>query len=467
MRAWVPSSGQVTARDPDGDDLSYKIVSGNVGGAFKINDKGIISLARDALDFDETPRFNLTVRAEDENGARDTAKVAITVKDVAPPPSDEPLYELGQGTFHGRGRTVDPITLSDDFTIMGRIEFKEKRLIDARDALVGDGNYANGNDLNFYGGKFRLYSSDASPRDVVVSKTIAEDGSDSHYAIVRKDGITKLFIDGKLEDTSRKVWDADFVVSKIGAGVQDNGLGGTIRDLQIYDKALTNGEVRDTATAGVNKPTIEETPPVKETPIPAEPIDEEASVVIPDTNDLAEAVFSILGQTEITGSNSIVHVAPSRKFDMKEASISMFFEADNVSGTKGLLSKDAEGYGGGDHLRARIENGNLIVRFQNEDRDDIDINAGRVKANQEYHLGITFGDRGAEVFLDGDLVGSDRKFEMDWLNNAQYLHIGGDGSSQASGSRNAKNAFDGTISNVMIFDEQLAAGDFADIANFS
>ncbi|MEL6523572.1 MAG: LamG-like jellyroll fold domain-containing protein, partial [Pseudomonadota bacterium] len=387
------------------------------------------------------------------------------------PTDATPIYTLSQKSFSGTPTTINPITLRGDFTIMGTIEFKEDRPIDNRDSLVGDGNYWNGNDLNFYDGKFRLYSS--GKKDVVVADTVAEEGGEAHYAIVRKDGITKLFVNGQLEDKATTTWNANFVISEIGGGVQDGGLGGTISDLKIYNEFLTNKEVAAAAeaslgssAAGGSSGNVQADTGSSDDTADDNSSDDSGGNSSDDSGsnsnssssvDLSDAVFTMLGQTEFSGTNSIVSVAPSGDLRVDEATISMFFEADNVSGTKSLLSKDATGYSGGDHLRARIENGELIVRFQNEDGDDIDISAGNVSANKEYHLGITFGDWGARVFLDGELVGFDKEFDMDWLDNIQYLHVGGDGSAQSSGSKTATNPFDGTISDLIIFDDQYGA----------
>ncbi|MEO1306354.1 MAG: family 16 glycosylhydrolase [Pseudomonadota bacterium] len=362
-------------------------------------------------------------------------------------PDTAPIYELSEANFSGSPKSINKITLSGDFTIMGTIEFKEDRPVDNHDSLVGGGNYWNGNDLNFHNGKFRLYSADANPRDVVVAETKAIEGSEAHYAIVRKDGITKLFVNGQLEDKATNVWNANFEITDIGGGVQTGGLGGTIRDLKIFDEALTNADVATAATNGTSSNNQESDNPAPTTGLV----------------DMSSAVFSMLGQTEISGNNSIVKVAPSGALTVDEATIAMFFEADSVSGIKSLFTRDATGYADGDHLRARIENGELVVRFQNEDGDVVKINAGQIAVNELYHLAITFGDWGARVFLDGERVGLNKEFDMDWLDNEQYLHIGGDGSAQASGSRKAINPFDGTISDFMIFDDQFGAAKIAEV----
>lgn len=79
--------GAVSATDPDGDELSYSITSGNDEGAFSIantgNMAGTISVANgDLLDFETTPVFELMVEANDGNGGVTTASVTINLIDI-------------------------------------------------------------------------------------------------------------------------------------------------------------------------------------------------------------------------------------------------------------------------------------------------------------------------------------------------------------------------------------------------
>jgi len=85
--------GQVTATDPDpGTNLTYEITAGNTianwtGDAFAVNtSSGEITVAnRDALDFETTPVFTLTIRVSDDvpwNVLADTVDVTINLQDV-------------------------------------------------------------------------------------------------------------------------------------------------------------------------------------------------------------------------------------------------------------------------------------------------------------------------------------------------------------------------------------------------
>ena len=72
---------QVFATDEDGSDytISYSIIHGNAGDAFKINaTTGWIELAK-MLDGDTVDQYVLTIRAEDSGDFPRTAEVLVTI----------------------------------------------------------------------------------------------------------------------------------------------------------------------------------------------------------------------------------------------------------------------------------------------------------------------------------------------------------------------------------------------------
>ncbi|XP_075213856.1 cadherin 99C [Lycorma delicatula] len=72
----------IQATDPENDQVSYSIISGNDLRQFAIDDKtGVISVIR-KLDREDLTRYQLIIKAEDEGGLSSTATVNIRVSDI-------------------------------------------------------------------------------------------------------------------------------------------------------------------------------------------------------------------------------------------------------------------------------------------------------------------------------------------------------------------------------------------------
>ncbi len=76
--------GTVTATDPDGDPLTYSIISGNDLGAFAMNSSsGDLTVANEGhLNFDVNPVFSLMVEASDGNGGMTSVEITINLNDI-------------------------------------------------------------------------------------------------------------------------------------------------------------------------------------------------------------------------------------------------------------------------------------------------------------------------------------------------------------------------------------------------
>lgn len=100
--------GTVEATDANGDDLTFSIAAGNVGGAFAIDpDTGEITVAA-ALDYETTPSYTLTVVATDPGSLYGSASISIAVLDVPEvvlPPA--PALILGVGLPWSRAQPRD------------------------------------------------------------------------------------------------------------------------------------------------------------------------------------------------------------------------------------------------------------------------------------------------------------------------------------------------------------------------
>ena len=136
---------------------------------------------------------------------------------------------------------IAPLTLTGDFTISAWVNLQADQVVSSSDAIIGTGtSLANGQNLNFHNGKFRLYSG-YEERDVVIAETEAVAGDWAHYSVVRDGDTTSIYINGLLDATGTG-WTGDFTLDKIGAGAGAAGFSGQIDDLAIWDRALSEME---------------------------------------------------------------------------------------------------------------------------------------------------------------------------------------------------------------------------------
>ena len=78
----VKTIGDITARDANGDPLTYTIFSGNDDGIFTFDGNTLKTVAGKALDFETKPVHTLIVRVTDQYGLTGDAKVVVTLRDL-------------------------------------------------------------------------------------------------------------------------------------------------------------------------------------------------------------------------------------------------------------------------------------------------------------------------------------------------------------------------------------------------
>ena len=119
-----------------------------------------------------------------------------------------------------------------------------------------------------------------------------------------------------------------------------------------------------------------------------------------------------------------------------------------------MVAKDAKFFGDGGHFAAYIDRGDLIVRFQDESASSV-LRFDNLNAGLEYEVAALFGQDGIELYVDNVLIDEDASFGMDWLNNNEWLQVGGLGWGSNAGSNTFTNSFSGQITDVEIYDEKL------------
>ncbi len=169
----------------------------------------------------------------------------------------------------------------------------------------------------------------------------------------------------------------------------------------------------------------------------------------------AEAIYKQLEEVEFNGrTNSIVNLDHDASYELDEGTIAFTFNADDLHGRQGLISKDASYYeGGGNHITAMLNRDQLIFRFQDEDSDLI-FTVDNIEAGEDYDVQTWFGDGEVGLAVNGEVIGVE-EFDLDLNANQQNLQFGGLGWSSVDGGDKVSNAFDGTMSNMVILDEAI------------
>lgn len=153
-----------------------------------------------------------------------------------------------------------------------------------------------------------------------------------------------------------------------------------------------------------------------------------------------------------------VEVGHQDAMAIDEGSISLTFNADVTGWKRALISKDSSGTG--DAISAWIDNGTLIVRFQ-DGENTVSFTKEGIKTHTDYDLLITFDEEKVAVWLDDTLLG-EAAMDVDMSNSSDSLLIGAfNGKSSIGTTNNVQYFFDGTITDVMIYDTALTPAELA------
>ena len=84
-----------------------------------------------------------------------------------------------------------------------------------------------------------------------------------------------------------------------------------------------------------------------------------------------------------------------------------------------------------------------------------------IKANTDYDVLITFDEQKVKLWLNGTQVG-EANFDLDLSGNNEYLVLGGiNGQSTRGPTDKVASFFDGTISNLSVYDSVLTPTEFS------
>ncbi len=193
------------------------------------------------------------------------------------------------------------------------------------------------------------------------------------------------------------------------------------------------------------------------------------TVVVPDAVDVVPAptpeptpdagsVYHSAGTHTLDGhKGSVVTVASDKVAMADEGTISFSFNADSVHGGRGLISKGAAGHD--DDLSVWIQNGKLVVAFENDEGRSGSFSHSGIRAGTDYSVQVTYDEETVKAFVNGALVGT-KNFDLDMSGNDEALVVGAiNGSSRRGTTDHIRSIFDGKISDVAIYDHALTPED--------
>lgn len=184
-------------------------------------------------------------------------------------------------------------------------------------------------------------------------------------------------------------------------------------------------------------------------------VSKEALITEPDP------VFTLFGEDLVELSGRGGHFREYAHTDALETdagTISLTFNADTTGWKRGLISKDSAGTG--DAVSAWIDNGTLIVRFQ-DGANTVSFTKSGIETHVDYKLAISFDEEKVKVWLDGSLIG-EAAMDVDLSENGDALLIGAfNGKSSVGTTDNVQFFFDGTLSDIAIYDHALKPSELA------
>ncbi len=177
------------------------------------------------------------------------------------------------------------------------------------------------------------------------------------------------------------------------------------------------------------------------------------------------------GGLDFVGSNDYIAIAHSDDFLIDNGTISLWFNASNVSSRGELFSKDSQYADTGGHLTIYVESSRVKARMQ-DTSDGYSVSSGNaLQANIWYHLAFSWGSDGMKLYLDGLEVDTDPYTgglgtTSGGIGNYEPLALGA--CTWISGDlviTPLTYYFDGALDNVHIYNQTLTAEDVAALAN--
>jgi len=143
---------------------------------------------------------------------------------------------------------------------------------------------------------------------------------------------------------------------------------------------------------------------------------------------------------------------------LAEGTIAFSFNAD-VPGNgqnQALFSKDHSGFQDGGHVTIWIaSNGELKVRYQDDDGESYLKSGVKIAAGEDHHVAFSFDASGATLFLDGETVAEGEGWEGGMTGNSEDIALAASTRTRNGEDDNLQWHFSGELGNVAMFDRPL------------
>ncbi len=158
-----------------------------------------------------------------------------------------------------------------------------------------------------------------------------------------------------------------------------------------------------------------------------------------------------------------IEVDHSADLKPDNGALTLWFNADDIGGRNCLASSDASGNESGGHFGLWVENGQIHLRMQGDNSEgETNIYGGSVSTDEWNQVTVTWGDSGAKIYLNGELVGSDDNWTRGLEGNENPWTFGANQWSSSEGEANdMTDFFNGHMDDIAIYDTQLDADDVA------
>jgi hypothetical protein len=220
--------GNVTASDPDGDELSFTVVTTDVPFKFNNSTKELVVTDGSVLDFETKTAWTFTVKVEDGQGGNATAQITVNIEDVQEPE----IYVNNEGATvisgnASAGTVIENVTENNDEDTQSQLN----EITSAITYAVSEGTTANATeyfDIDEHG------TITAKEELVFEALYTGEDNPGNEFTFV----ITASGTNSKDEPVSTNITKKIIV-----ADVNEEPVIKTEEPIDVPETALSNGEV--------------------------------------------------------------------------------------------------------------------------------------------------------------------------------------------------------------------------------